>query len=140
MIPAIGLNWLAILVATVAYFLIGAVWYSPSLFGPAWMKSMGISMDEARRPRASAMTRMYMLALINSFILVLVLSILIHVFNTANVWDAMQIGLLVWLGFVATDKMGSVLFEGKDAKYLIISSMYSFVGILAAAAILATWF
>ena len=30
------LNWWAILVAAVAYFILGAVWYSKALFGTKW--------------------------------------------------------------------------------------------------------
>jgi len=140
MLPVIGLNWWAILAATVVYFAIGAFWFSPPLFGRQWAKSLGMDMDKMKRLKPSAMARTYTMAFITSFILVFVLSILIHVFNTTNLGDAMQIGLLVWLGFVVTDKTDGVIFEGRNAKHFIITSMYSFVGILAAAAILAAWF
>jgi hypothetical protein len=31
------LNWPAVIVAALAYFAIGAVWYAPPVFGKAWM-------------------------------------------------------------------------------------------------------
>ena len=34
-------NWPAILAATVAGMLLGALWYSPLLFGKAWMRALG---------------------------------------------------------------------------------------------------
>ncbi len=40
--------WLAILVATVASFFLGALWYSKVLFGPAWMREVGLSGDSCQ--------------------------------------------------------------------------------------------
>ena len=36
------MNWLAVLVAAVAYFMLGALWYSKALFGNAWIKYSGV--------------------------------------------------------------------------------------------------
>ena len=41
------LNWLAVIVAALAYFAIGAVWYAPPVFGKAWMAAGGMAMPEA---------------------------------------------------------------------------------------------
>ena len=32
------LNWLAVLVAALVYFILGAIWYAPPIFGRAWMR------------------------------------------------------------------------------------------------------
>ena len=32
-----SINWIAILVAGISAFVLGGVWYSPALFGKAWM-------------------------------------------------------------------------------------------------------
>jgi hypothetical protein len=36
-------HWLPVLAATVAAFVIGGLWYSPALFGKAWMRANGFS-------------------------------------------------------------------------------------------------
>jgi hypothetical protein len=41
------LKWPAIVVATIAYFALGAVWYSPPVFGKAWMRVSGIQTPES---------------------------------------------------------------------------------------------
>ncbi len=33
-----SINWLAVFVAGISAFVLGGVWYSPALFGKAWMK------------------------------------------------------------------------------------------------------
>jgi len=40
MLEFTGLNWLAILVATVAGFALGGIWYGP-LFGDTWLAALG---------------------------------------------------------------------------------------------------
>ena len=38
-----GVNWIAVIVATVAAFILGAVWYSKALFGNQWMQEVGLT-------------------------------------------------------------------------------------------------
>lgn len=45
----ISVNWLAVLVAGISAFVLGGVWYSPALFGKAWMKENNMSMDDVKR-------------------------------------------------------------------------------------------
>ena len=44
------LNWLAVIVAALAYFVVGAAWYAPALFGTIWMNAGGMEMPEGQRP------------------------------------------------------------------------------------------
>ncbi len=44
-----SINWWAILVAGISAFVIGGVWYSPALFGKAWMKDNNLSMDTIQK-------------------------------------------------------------------------------------------
>lgn len=40
-----ALNWLGIVVATLAFFAVGAVWYT-ALFGKAWQREVGLSTEQ----------------------------------------------------------------------------------------------
>ncbi len=42
-------NWLAILVAALASFVLGFIWYNPKVFGTAWMKSVGLTPEDAKK-------------------------------------------------------------------------------------------
>ena len=44
-----GVNYVAILVAGAAYFVLGALWYSPVVFGNAWMGAVGKSKEELQK-------------------------------------------------------------------------------------------
>ena len=44
-------NWLAVIVAALLYFLLGALWYSPPFFARAWQASIG--WDESRTDQSN---------------------------------------------------------------------------------------
>ena len=37
------INWIAVVVAAVASFLLGGLWYSPAMFGKAWQREAGLT-------------------------------------------------------------------------------------------------
>ena len=47
------INYLAVVVAAIAWFVVGSLWYSPLLFGKMWMELSGITpgaMAEMKMP------------------------------------------------------------------------------------------
>lgn len=44
-----SINWLAVLVAGISGFVVGGVWYSPALFGKAWMADNKLSLDDVKK-------------------------------------------------------------------------------------------
>lgn len=40
------LNWLAVIVAGIAFFALEAVWYAPPVFGRAWQRASGVEIPE----------------------------------------------------------------------------------------------
>ena len=69
-IPSV--NWLAVVVAAVAYMAIGFVWYSDALFGKTYRKEMGVSSD--MKPGKDFMVKMMVLGTLSAIIMAYVLS------------------------------------------------------------------
>ena len=44
-----SINWLAVLVAGISSFVVGGIWYSPGLFGRAWMKDNNLTEDDVKK-------------------------------------------------------------------------------------------
>jgi uncharacterized protein DUF1761 len=44
-----GVNWIAVFVAAIACFLLGAVWYSNALFGRAWQREAGVTDERLKQ-------------------------------------------------------------------------------------------
>ena len=43
------INWLAVLVAGISSFVVGGIWYSPGLFGKAWMKDSNLTAEDIKK-------------------------------------------------------------------------------------------
>jgi len=101
-----GVNIVAVIIATVAGFGVGALWYSV-LFSRQWMAAMGTSEAEiqARRSGAAPSTQLPVLlggSLVGNLIMAVILSALLHSLGAASFGGGLGVGFLVWLGFVIT--------------------------------------
>ena len=128
-------NWLAILVAALAYFFLGAIWYS-ALFRNAWIKATGIVMnDDARKGIAGIM--------IASFITILITCIGLGSFITrlgAGLWmTGCKVGLIAGICFSAATICNSYLYEKRPIALSAINSLYNIVGCVVAGIIIAIW-
>ena len=64
-----GVSWLAVVIGTVASFLVGWLWYSPKLFGPKWAEGVGVKMGTASEmPVAAMVTQIVGLLLMSWFV------------------------------------------------------------------------
>ena len=128
------LNYLAVLVAAVSAFLIGGVWYSPALFGAAWMKATGLS-DEALGKRNMAMVFgvAFLLCAIMSFNLAAFLA------GPPNLAWGITAGALAGIGWVAASFGLTYLFEMRSMKLFLINAGYHAVTFMVMGGILGIW-
>ncbi len=95
-------NFLAVLVAGIAYFMIGGLWYSV-LFGKAWLTAIGKTEEEVRNEGGAPV------AYVVSFIGSLISAYFLAVFMSGTTLQAgLGIGFFVWMGFVATTNATTV--------------------------------
>src|SRR5215207_9948777 len=89
-------NWLAVLVAAVAYFVLGGLWYSKALFGARWAQLMKLDMSnpDLKKGMGGMMVSTFVLILIICF----GLEILIIKFGfSQEVFYGIKLGLLTGL-------------------------------------------
>jgi hypothetical protein len=131
----ISVNYLAVLVAAITSFVIGALWYSQILFGKLWEKLQGIKMGSGKN-MAVLMTINFIGALIFAYVLVHT----IKYAGATSIADALMAGFFTWLGYFAvTTLLGTVLWENKPIKLYLINSGYWLVDILVMSIILTLW-
>jgi hypothetical protein len=127
-------NWLAVLVAALSTFLIGGLWYSPALFGKAWMKENGFTEEGMKN---SNMVKIFGLA----FLLGLVASVNLAMFlgpDNGAMMGAFY-GFLAGFGWVATFVGTHYLFERKSFKLFLINAGYSIVALTVMGVIIGAW-
>ena len=112
-------EWLPSLVAALAAFGLGGLWYSPYLFGKAWQREAGLS-DEQLRGANKARTFGL------SFVLCLVAAIAFSMVITpqASFFMAFHSGVGVGLFWVATSFGVNYLFEQKSLRLWLINAGY----------------
>ncbi len=131
------INYWAVIAAAVAAFVLGAVWYSPLLFGNAYMEVRGMN------PGAIAAMRPPAWELFGEFVKNIVVAfVLAHFVVRLGVRDwkgAVQLGLWVWVGFQAMLLMGAVLHEKMPWMLYAIHAGDALVKTLLMTAILGVW-
>ena len=130
-------NYLAVLVAAVASFLLGWLWYGP-FFGKPWMKLMNFDKNSMKSMKLSPVTAM-ILGFLTYLIIAYVLAGFISILNAATIVEGMKIAFWIWLGFIATTTLGSFLWEGKSIKLLWINAGYYLFSLIVMAIILTVW-
>ncbi|HEU5291851.1 MAG TPA: DUF1761 domain-containing protein [Cyclobacteriaceae bacterium] len=118
------LNYLAIILAALSTFLLGGLWYSPAVFGKAWMKENGFTEESMK---GANMFKIFGLA----FVLALVSSINLAMFMgpEKDVTMGAAYGFAAGFGWVATFVGMHYLFERKSFKLFLINAGYSIVAL-----------
>lgn len=133
----ITINYLAVLVAAAANFIVGALWYGP-LFGKQWMALEGFT-PETMKPMKLSPKKAMTLGFLGTLVLSFVLAQFAAVWGAEGVSGAFALAFWVWLGFIATTLAGSVLWEGKPAKLYFFNIAYQLVAVFVTALILVLW-
>ena len=128
-------NVLGVLAATVASYVLGALWFSPLLFGNVWAKLSGMD-KKIKDFKKSDMNKAYVGNFLTTLVTAYVLSLFLNYTNSATVASALQVALLVWVGFLATTQMGSIFWEQKPFKLYLITTLHGLVSLLLMAVVL----
>ncbi len=137
MIPATDVNYLAVLIATIASMVVGMLWYSPLLFGNIWMNLMKINPKDMGKDKGIG--KNYFAAFISTLIMSFILANFIDYAGAITVLDALVIGFMIWIGFIATVLLGGILWEGKPVKLFLINMAHYLAAILVMSIILTLW-
>ena len=127
-------NWLAVLVAGISAFVLGGVWYSPALFGKAWMKENNFTVEFVQKGNKAKIFGW-------SFLLALIMSVNLAMFladpKTNFTWGmtaGFLSGIWVFCGIAI-----AALFEQKATRYIFINGGYQLVALTVMGAIIGAW-
>ncbi len=129
------INWWAVVVAALVKMIIGAIWYSPALFGPRWSRLSGISDADVKQRLPKLLASDLLASLIMSFVLLHA----VHYAGAATIGTGAAVGFFNWLGFVATVTYGLTLYEKRPLGLFWIANGFQLISLLLMAAILAIW-
>lgn len=128
-----SLNWIAVFVATLATFVLGAIWYGP-LLGKPWIRYSG--MDEEKQ-RESNMTVLFG----GAFVLQLIAAVALALFigPGSDLAAGAFAGFAAGAFFVSTGLGVVYLFERRPAALWAIDAGYQIAGFTLMGLILGAW-
>jgi hypothetical protein len=132
------INFLAVLVAAVAAFLLGAIWYSPLLFAKQWMQVHGYTPEKLKAMQAQT-KRAYAISFVSLLVMAAVMAMLIAIIHMSSVTAGIKLGVLCWVGFAATIGLMANMYSDKPLKAFLLDAGYQLVYFVAMGAILAAW-
>lgn len=141
MMPNIEINAIAILIAVVANFFLGFLWYTP-LFGKAWAKELGL--DTSQKPSNAVFIRGLVLMIVGQFLMAWVFAHNIAVWNPitwgleahpewTNASMAFTAAMFTWIGFYLPSDLSRLAWENPSMKLFGINTVYHLLTLLVAA-------
>jgi hypothetical protein len=136
------INYLAVLVAAVAAFVIGFLMHGP-VGGKLWMRLANIHMTgkEKLSDMSGKMLLNFLVNVVSAYALAVVyLLISTSSFGSGSaIWNGIFAGFLAWFGFLVTSTSIDVIWMGKSFKLWLFEVCSSFIVMLAMGVIIAAF-
>lgn len=133
----VDINLIAVFIATIVNFIaIGMFWYSPKLFGNAWIRLNGFSKAQVKKMKSEGMGKKMAIGFLASLLMMYVLAHVVDYMTAGDSIGGAAAGSWMWLGFVGPVMLGIVLWEGKSWKLWMINSGYWLVSLVVGGAII----
>lgn len=127
------LDYMAILVATIAGYAGGAVWFAPAVFGDAWLNALNKDKEDLGSP-TQAMVVTFFTTLAAAFVLALVFQAV----NIEHPGEAIGYALLLGIGFYAATMLSDYFFCDWGLRLFAIQCGYRVTMFVLMAIILVT--
>jgi len=136
--PTMKINYLAVGVAALAVLVLGALWYSPLLFGDVWVRAHGYTPEQVAEMQKSGL-KTFGLAGVCYLVMGAVLSVLMGKAGVASVGAGVRLSVLCWVGFAATLGLTAHLFSDTPLTVYFIDTAYQLAYLVVMGAILSAW-
>lgn len=131
---SVDVNYVAVVVAAFVPMALGALWYSPILFADRWMRAVGRTREELGDAALG-----YLLSAIAAVVTSYALARIIRWAEVDDLWNGALVGLLAWVGFVATVLAVTTYFSGRPRELWLINAGYQLVALVLMGAIHGAW-
>jgi hypothetical protein len=145
MLPAMHINYLAVLVCAVVAMPVGFLWFGP-LFGKLWARHMGFG--DMQPPDARSMGTSMVIFFVSNLLIAWVLAHAIEAWQASS-WGlspdaapwiyAVSAGFFNWLGFFLPLQMNRVAWEKRRWGLVLINSSFDLTRLILFGVILSYW-
>ncbi len=133
------LNWIAIAVAALAYFALGALWYSKALFAPRWIADLKIDVNNPDAKKG--MGTMFGGSFVLMFVQCLAIAVIAERLGIrgAGWMSGVKLGAFTGCCFSSATIGVNYLYEKKPLSLFLINAGYAVVGQVIAGIIICSW-
>lgn len=129
---------LPVLVAAVAAFVLGALWYSPALFATAWVRAHGYTDEQIARMRSGA-ARAYAISFACFLVMAAAMGLLVARVQPVGVLGGIKLGALIGVGFAAAVSLTANVYSDRPLAAWAIDAGYQVAYLILMGVILAVW-
>ncbi len=130
----VDINYVAVVVAALVPMFLGALWYSTALFARPWMRAVDRTQQELKGAQLG-----YVISALAALLMSYALARIDRWAEVDDLWNGALVGLLVWVGFVATVLAVTTYFSGRSLKLWLINAGYQLVALVLVGAIHGAW-
>jgi fluoride ion exporter CrcB/FEX len=128
-------NWAAIVVSAVVYWLLGAVWYG-FLFAKPYVALEHLTAEQLQ---AASPVLPYIVTFFLNLLIAFVLA-QVCIWRNANTPSrGAAVGILLWIGFVGPVTFTTYMYEMRPLQLFAINEFYSLVGLFLMGLIIGGW-
>lgn len=134
-----AINFWPILVASLVAFGLGALWYSPILFGKEWMSLIKMDDSEIAGMKVSGVWKGYVTQFILTLVTFAILGFVINSTIATTATDGGFIGFILWLGFIIPTAASGLLWKKDPFKLVLIDVVNQLLVLVIGGAIIGAW-
>ena len=133
------LNWLAVIVGAVIYFVLGALWYAPPVLGRAWQRSIG--WDPSANPPQMSIAA-YAVPAIAYLVMAVATAMLAAATGSDSLESGLMLGLVVGIGYALARTAVDATFTPnlpQPSVWFAITGLYHLLGLIIVAVVVSVW-
>ena len=125
-------NYLAVVIAAVAYWILGGIWYA-ALFSKPWM-----ALEHITPEQASTMNPVlpYVITMVLNLLIAYSLAQICIWRNADTLGRGASVGVLLWIGFVGPITFTTYMYEMRPKELFAINQFYPLAGLVLMGAII----
>lgn len=129
-------NIWAVVVATLSTLVVGAIWYTPRVFGDKWMELAGVDPEQARQSGAVPIILTVIVSFVTAYALAMLATLTHDFYGGSFLANAALIGVVAWAGFTAARFITHDAFEGRPTSLTTMNIAHELVTVVVMALII----
>jgi hypothetical protein len=128
------LNWLAVIVAAVAWFAFSAIWYSVPPLSNAWLRAAKVTPGDG-----PPLVALLVPTFIGYLVTTVVIALIAQAVGASELIDGLTLGIVLGIGFGVIGAAVVQIYEQKGGSYWLINGINAIIAYSIVSIIVTVW-